>query len=80
MVRQDQLEQLLAESIAPEEARAVVRFIDNFTGLLKENLNAENQANKDEAEGITPSTAGADSQYMHLSADLDDPAELGSAA
>jgi hypothetical protein len=69
MVRQDRLESLLSDSDEEVvENKAVVRFIDEFTGLLKDNLNAQNQSANDEKHGLTQ--VGRDASYMDISPDL----------
>ena len=78
MVRQDHLESLLSSSDTEViESKAIIGFIDNFTGLLKVNLNAQNQDLKDNKAGL-PSKVKATSEYIDISPDLDDLTELGS--
>jgi len=74
MVRQDYLEALLSESEeSTAEIRAVIRFIDDFTGVLKSNLNSLNQSANDEKMGLPTPGSEAHSDYMTLSGDLGDP-------
>ena len=69
MVRQSQLESLLNSSQEDTiGAKAVVLFIDDFLGLLKQNLNALNEQNKRKDDPVADLSGNA---YVELSPDLD---------
>jgi len=71
MVRQDRLESLLSDSEEEVvENKAIVRFIDEFTGLLKDNLNAQNQMANDAKNGIPTRGATEHDSYITISPDL----------
>lgn len=70
MVRQEYLESLVSSESTDETlgAKAVIRFIDEFLGTIKDNLIAQHESNKSDSEGTT---SNAD-QYMRVSEDFTD--------
>jgi len=72
MARQDRLEALVKEDSndALVGHRAVIQFIDGFSGIMRDNLISQNEANKMEASGESDPEVG--NPYMDISPDLDE--------
>lgn len=77
-VRQDHLESLVDPSSSPESLvgpRAVILFIDDFLGVIRENLLSAEEDRKRKAD--PKSDAHTDSnEYMEMSPDWDAPDDL----
>jgi len=78
MVRQEYLESLVDPELGNDDliaGRAVVRFIDDFTGRLRDNLSAVNEDNKRKAiakKGAPDESEIHESEYMQMSPDFED--------